>query len=173
MKHCTTCQLEYTDEMLRFCRIDGTSLAPTVFPETAATLVFSPSRRNLEKVSPLSSAESIAVLPFVNMSAESENEFFCDGLAEELTNALAKLGKLRVAARTSSFSFKRKDNTVRDIGRELNVSTILEGSVRKSEIDCGSRRNSSMLLTDITSGRSAMTDSWKTSSTFRIRFRWQ
>jgi len=75
---------------------------------------------------------SIAVLPFVNISAEAENEYFCDGLAEELLNALAKLEALRVAARTSAFSFKGKEADVREIGRRLNVSTVLEGSVRKA-----------------------------------------
>jgi TolB-like protein/Tfp pilus assembly protein PilF len=77
------------------------------------------------------SVPSIAVLPFVNMSADAENEYFCDGLAEELLNALAKIDALRVAARTSAFSFKGKETDVREIGRKLNVSTVLEGSVRK------------------------------------------
>ena len=77
-------------------------------------------------------APSIAVLPFVNMSADAENEYFCDGLAEELLNALAKIEHLGVAARTSSFFFKGKEADVREIGRKLNVSTVLEGSVRKS-----------------------------------------
>jgi len=75
---------------------------------------------------------SIAVLPFVNISAEAENEYFCDGLAEELLNALAKIEALRVAARTSAFSFKGKEADVREIGRKLNVCTVLEGSVRKA-----------------------------------------
>jgi eukaryotic-like serine/threonine-protein kinase len=74
---------------------------------------------------------SIAVLPFSNMSADPENEYFCEGLAEELINALAKLDRLRVVARTSAFSFKGKNADVREIGMKLNVSTVLEGSVRK------------------------------------------
>jgi serine/threonine protein kinase/Tfp pilus assembly protein PilF len=77
------------------------------------------------------SVPSIAVLPFVNMSADPEQEYFCDGLAEELINALTKLQNLRVIARTSAFSFKGKNVNVRDIGRELDVGAILEGSVRK------------------------------------------
>ncbi len=76
-------------------------------------------------------APSIAVLPFVNMSADAENEYFCDGLAEELLNALAKIEHLGVAARTSSFFFKGKEADIREIGRKLNVATVLEGSVRK------------------------------------------
>jgi eukaryotic-like serine/threonine-protein kinase len=74
----------------------------------------------------------IAVLPFTNMSADAENEYFCDGLAEELLNALSKIEDLRVAARTSAFSFKNKNIEVSEIGKTLNVKTILEGSVRKS-----------------------------------------
>jgi TolB-like protein/serine/threonine protein kinase/Tfp pilus assembly protein PilF len=75
---------------------------------------------------------SIAVLPFVNMSADPEQEYFCDGIAEELINALAQLEDLRVIARTSAFSFKGKSIDIREIGRKLDVETILEGSVRKS-----------------------------------------
>jgi TolB-like protein/Tfp pilus assembly protein PilF len=76
---------------------------------------------------------SIAVLPFVNMSADPDNDYFCDGLAEELLNALAKLEGLKVAARTSAFSFKGKNVDVREIGRLLSVSVVLEGSVRKAD----------------------------------------
>ena len=73
---------------------------------------------------------SIAVLPFVDMSPEKNQEYFSDGLAEELLNSLAKIQGLRVAARTSSFQFKGKTEDLRTIGEKLNVSTILEGSVR-------------------------------------------
>jgi serine/threonine protein kinase/Tfp pilus assembly protein PilF len=75
---------------------------------------------------------SIAVLPFANMSNDTENEYFCDGLAEELLNALAKIEDLKVAARTSAFSFKGKHTNVSEIGHALSVKTVLEGSVRKS-----------------------------------------
>ena len=74
---------------------------------------------------------SIAVLPFVNISSDKEQEYFSDGLAEELLNDLAKIPGLRVAARTSSFQFKGKTEDLRTVGEKLNVSTILEGSVRK------------------------------------------
>lgn len=77
-------------------------------------------------------SHSIAVLPFVNMSADPENDYFCDGLAEELINALTKVKAIKVAARTSAFSFKGKGPDIREIGRKLNVSTVLEGSVRKA-----------------------------------------
>ncbi len=78
--------------------------------------------------------KAIAVLPFLNMSADLENEYFCDGLAEELLNALTKIEGLKVVARTSAFSFKGKNASVSDIREALGVGTILEGSVRRSGI---------------------------------------
>ncbi|HET9333519.1 MAG TPA: tetratricopeptide repeat protein [Gemmatimonadota bacterium] len=75
---------------------------------------------------------SIAVLPFENMSADPDNEYFADGLAEEILNALANVRGLKVAARTSSFSFKDKDADIPTIAEALGVRTVLEGSVRKS-----------------------------------------
>ena len=75
---------------------------------------------------------SIAVLPLVNMSSDKEQEYFSDGISEELLNLLAKVPKLRVIARTSSFSFKGKEVAIPDIARALNVAAVLEGSVRKS-----------------------------------------
>ncbi len=77
-------------------------------------------------------AKSIAVLPFVNMSSDKEQEYFSDGLSEELLNQLAQVPQLRVIARTSSFSFKGKEVDVSTIARALNVANVLEGSVRKS-----------------------------------------
>jgi TolB-like protein/Flp pilus assembly protein TadD len=75
---------------------------------------------------------SIAVLPFVNMSGDKEQEYFSDGLTEELLNSLAEINQLQVAARTSSFSFKGKDIDIGTIARKLNVGAVLEGSVRRS-----------------------------------------
>jgi TolB-like protein/Tfp pilus assembly protein PilF len=75
---------------------------------------------------------SIAVLPFVNMSSDPEQEFFSDGISEELLNVLAQLPDLRVAARTSSFQFKGKNLDIAEIAKILNVAHVLEGSVRKS-----------------------------------------
>ena len=75
---------------------------------------------------------SIAVLPFVNMSQDADNEYFSDGVAEQILDSLARIEKLRVAARTSSFSFKGRNDDIREIGAKLGVATILEGSVRKS-----------------------------------------
>jgi len=77
-------------------------------------------------------AASIAVLPFVNMSSDKEQEYFSDGLSEELLNLLAQVPELRVIARTSSFSFKGREVDVATIARTLNVANVLEGSVRKS-----------------------------------------
>jgi TolB-like protein/Flp pilus assembly protein TadD len=73
---------------------------------------------------------SIAVLPFVNMSSDEEQEYFSDGLSEELLNLLARIPELKVAARTSSFSFKDKDLAIPEIASRLNVAHVLEGSVR-------------------------------------------
>ena len=81
---------------------------------------------------PLAAAASIAVLPLTDMSAQHDQEYFGDGLSEELLNLLARVPGLHVAGRTSSFAFKGKGDDLRAIGQKLNVATILEGSVRKS-----------------------------------------
>ncbi len=75
---------------------------------------------------------SIAVLPFVNMSGDKEQEYFSDGLTEEILNSLAHISELQVSARTSSFSFKGKDTDISTIAHKLNVASVLEGSVRRS-----------------------------------------
>lgn len=77
-------------------------------------------------------AASIAVLPFASLSSDRENEYFSDGLTEEIINALAKIQGLRVTARTSAFAFRGKDQDIREVARALNAETILEGSVRKA-----------------------------------------
>jgi serine/threonine protein kinase/tetratricopeptide (TPR) repeat protein len=77
------------------------------------------------------SRKSIAVLPFANLSADPENEFFTDGMAEEIINALMKIQTLHVASRTSTFAFKGKNEDIGEIGRKLKVGTVLEGSVRR------------------------------------------
>lgn len=81
---------------------------------------------------PVAANPSIAVLPLVNLSSDKEQEYFSDGLTEELLNLLAKVPGLRVASRTSAFAFKGKNVKMSEIGRELGVGTVLEGSVRKS-----------------------------------------
>jgi TolB-like protein/Tfp pilus assembly protein PilF len=82
-------------------------------------------------IKPGSVKNSIAVLPFVNMSPDPENEYFADGITEEILNALTRVNGLLVTSRTSSFAFKGKNEDVRNIGNQLGVSTVLEGSVRK------------------------------------------
>src|SRR2546430_8203027 len=78
------------------------------------------------------SQKSIAVLPFVNMSSDKEQEYFSDGLTEEMINLLGQVPELRVPARTSSFYFKGKNETIANIARQLRVAQVLEGSVRKA-----------------------------------------
>lgn len=99
---------------------------------------------------------SIAVLPFVNLSSDKEQEYFSDGLTEELLNLLARVPGLRVAARTSAFAFKGRNATIAEIGRELNVKTILEGSVRKS----GDRIRVDTELIDAAEGYHLWSDSY-------------
>jgi len=81
---------------------------------------------------PTEEKPSIAVLPFVDMSPQKDQEYFCDGIAEELINALTHIKDLRVVARTSAFAFRGERIDVREIGKKLNVSTVLEGSIRKA-----------------------------------------
>jgi adenylate cyclase len=76
--------------------------------------------------------KSIAVLPFVDMSPEKDQDYFCDGMAEEIINAIAQNENLKVIARTSAFAFKNKDEDIREIGKKLGVETLLEGSIRKA-----------------------------------------
>jgi serine/threonine protein kinase/Flp pilus assembly protein TadD len=97
----------------------------------ASTSLTTPSDTQTMPQPVVSSAKSIAVLPFTNMSADAENEYFTDGMAEEIINALSKIQSLRVASRTASFAFKGKSEDIAEIGRKLKVSTFLEGSVRK------------------------------------------
>ncbi|HET9952157.1 MAG TPA: protein kinase [Candidatus Eisenbacteria bacterium] len=109
-------------------------------------------RRVLERGEPEKPAAakvaSIAVLPFVNRSASADDEYFSEGLADELLNVLAKIKGLRVSARASSFHFKGKDLPLGEIGRALNVATVLDGSVRKS----GNRVRISVQLVKISDG---------------------
>ena len=91
---------------------------------------------------------SIAVLAFADMSAAKDQDWFCDGIAEEILNALTPLKGLRVAARTSAFSFKGKSDDLRTIGEKLNVTTVLEGSVRRA----GDRVRITVQLSDVANG---------------------
>lgn len=93
-------------------------------------LVVPPRTKIIGKTKP--PTDRMAVLPFVNMTADPENEFFSDGMTEEIVNALSQVEGLKVASRTSSFAFKGKNDDIREIGKQLNVDKILEGSVRKA-----------------------------------------
>jgi len=97
---------------------------------------------------PLAVHPSIAVMPFVDMSPGKDQEYFCDGMAEEIINALTQLEGLRVIARTSAFAFKDKNEDIREIGRKLDVATLLEGSVRKA----GNRLRITAQLVTVTDG---------------------
>jgi TolB-like protein len=101
-----------------------------------------------DEAATLAAGNAIAVLPFVNMSADPENDYFCDGLAEELINALSKIEDLRVAARTSTFTFKGRNAHIAEIGQVLGVNVILEGSVRRS----GDRLRVTAQLIDASNG---------------------
>jgi len=107
---------------LGYFALDKFWLTPRTGTEPAETIV-------VQEDAP----ETIAVLPFVDMSPASDNEYFSDGLTEELLNILAKIQDLQVAGRTSSFAFKGRNQDLREIGEKLGVKTILEGSVRKDE----------------------------------------
>jgi len=147
MKRCPQCNRVESEEALKFCRVDG---APLVAESESATISLPGSlpSEEINTTGRLTDTPSIAVLPFVNMSADPENEYFCDGLAEELLNALAKIDDLKVAARTSAFSFKGRNVEVGEIGRVLNVKTILEGSVRKA----GNRMRTTVQLINASDG---------------------
>ena len=113
-------------------------------PSTTADLSVEPA----EVSAPANNIQTIAVLPFVNMSSDPEQEYFSDGLAEELLNRLSKNDRLQVAARTSSFQFKGQNQDISEIGRRLNVAHVLEGSVRKA----GNRLRITAQLIQVESG---------------------
>ncbi len=140
MKRCGQCERDYFDDSLLYCLEDGSALFESSGRDEPETAILTPHQ-------PFD-ANSIAVLPFLNISADPENEYFCDGLAEELLNALSHIDGLKVAARTSTFSFKGKVANVAEIGRKLGVRTILEGSVQKA----GNRVRISVQLSNASDG---------------------
>ena len=113
-----------------------------------------PTGRRAKAVQADSEQKSIAVLPFINMSADPDNAFFADGITEEIINVLTRVHGLRVTARTSSFAFKGKEVDVRKVGSKLNVAHVLEGSVRKS----GDRVRITAQLVDTQSGYHIFSD---------------
>jgi TolB-like protein len=103
------------------------SIASLVILLVAAALFFWPTRQAKERFT------SIAVLPFADMSPNKDQEYFCDGMTEEILTKLSKLGELKVIARTSVMRYKNSDKSIKQIGEELGVATILEGSIRREE----------------------------------------
>ena len=138
MKRCPECRRDYIDDSLLYCLDDGspllegpasgnehlTAILYESPPSAAGTRLFSSGAQHVDNTN------AIAVLPFANVSQDHNAEYFSDGLTDELLNVLSKIPGLRVAGRTSAFSFKGKQTTVAKIGRQLNVSSVLEGSVR-------------------------------------------
>ena len=133
MKRCPQCGREYDNSMM-FCLDDGAELLYGPASDEPATAILSSAEAKTAVLNAGSAnaPNSIAVLPFTHMSWAEDDEYFCDGLAEELINALSKIDQLKVPARTSAFSFKGKDTHISEIAQKLGVRTILEGSVRKS-----------------------------------------
>ncbi|MCK4403561.1 MAG: protein kinase [candidate division Zixibacteria bacterium] len=114
------------------------------------------SETSKQKTSKIKPQPSIAVLPFTNLSADKEQEYFCDGMAEEIINALTHVESLRVVARTSAFAFKDRHEDIRGIGKKLNVETLLEGSVRKA----GNRLRISAQLINVADGYHLWSDAY-------------
>jgi TolB-like protein/cytochrome c-type biogenesis protein CcmH/NrfG len=126
---------------------------------------------NLRKASPASpaaaAAHTIAVLPFANLSADKSQDYFADGISEDLLNLLTKIPQLQVTARTSSFYFKGKDVSIADIAKKLHVSHILEGSVQKE----GSEVRITAQLVDVATNRQLWSQSYdrKLDDVFKIQ----
>jgi TolB-like protein/tetratricopeptide (TPR) repeat protein len=159
MKRCPQCKRVYRDETMLFCLDDGNPLLEEPTSDQSPTAFFQRSREPTPIVDgvtrPLPGvrastppAASIAVLPFAHLSKDPDDEYFCDGMAEELINALARVEELKVVARTSTFSFKGKNVPVSEIGSSLNVQHVVEGSVRKF----GERMRITVHLVNVTDG---------------------
>ncbi|MBI3696829.1 MAG: hypothetical protein HY238_18580 [Acidobacteria bacterium] len=110
---------------------------------------YSPVLRERDRAAPAPERRTIAVLPFANLSSDPENEYFSDGLTEELIQALTKVEGLRVVAWSSAFQFKGKARDIRQVGRQLSVDTVLEGSVRRAD----DRLRITAQLVDVSDGR--------------------
>jgi len=126
-------------------------------PQETHVSAETPATDIIEKPESNDATKSIAVLPFVNMSADVENEYFSDGISEELLNVLVKISTLHVASRTSAFAYKGKDLPISQIAKELKVDTILEGSVRKA----GNRVRITAQLIDAKSDRHLWSETYE------------
>ncbi len=159
MKRCPECRRDYHDDTLLFCLDDGTALlegpgsgdnAPTAINSDPVDLLASDPATKLlsgdgRQERPMS---SLAVLPFAHLSSDPDDEYFCDGIVEELTNALAKVDELKVVARTSAFAFKGRNVAISEIGSSLKVQNVVEGSVRKF----GDRMRITVQLVNVANG---------------------
>ncbi len=144
-----------TDDQVRITLPRGKYIPEISFPVSATvepTREFSTDNGTEREVS----QSSVAVLPFINMSGELEQEYFSDGMSEEILNALNAVEDLHVAARTSAFSFKNKNVTVREIGNTLNVNYVIEGSVRRA----GDRLRISAQLIGVEDGYKVWSESY-------------
>ena len=124
------------------------ALARTPMDRPATGAELEVALREVESAAHAAPAHSIAVLPFANLSADRDNDYFGDGIAEDIINALSRVDGLHVAARMSAFSFKGKNAELRTVGEQLNVATVLQGSVRKA----GNRLRISAQLMAVTDG---------------------
>lgn len=168
MKRCPVCKRSYVDDTQNFCLDDGTWLVDdSVRPDQTTAILpdFEPPTRlfgsdpdsmtvSMSGYQP----NSIAVLPFAHLSSDPDDEYFCDGLAEELTSALSRVEDLKVVARSSAFSFKGKNIDIATVGATLGVNNIVEGSVRKS----GDRMRISVSLTGTADGFNIWSDKYET-----------
>ena len=145
-----------TGRKLDFMIIGVLAVALAFFAVDKFVLDTSPASGATKEIAAAEVQPSIAVLPFVNMSSDPEQEYFSDGLSEEILNLLAKIPELKVIGRTSSFAFKGKNEDLRVIGKALGVSTVLEGSVRKS----GERVRITAQLIDVADGAHLWSDTY-------------
>jgi TolB-like protein/Tfp pilus assembly protein PilF len=177
MKRCPECRRDYFDDSLLYCLDDGVALleGPSAADHDAVTIPNRPPETAGLRAVPgavetdyptvvlhssqpptFGSVNSIAVLPFVNISKDSDTEYFSDGLAEELSNVLSKIRGFRVAARTSTFSFKNNPATIPEIGSKLNVASVVEGSIRM----VGERIRIAVQLVNVADGFQVWSDTY-------------
>jgi adenylate cyclase len=167
MKRCPECRREYDNTMM-FCLDDGAELlygpgsgsldgdSATALLNFASPAEHGTIRFEFPPEKPAPPLNSIAVLPLRNLTSGGDGDYFSDGIAEELINVLSKVEGLRVAARTSAFSFKNASATVIDIGRSLGVATVVEGSVRSA----GERVRISVSLVKVSDGFQLWTETY-------------
>jgi len=170
MKQCPTCQKRYADGTLNFCLDDGawlrdvgtseplTAILPTGLAEAGTLILDSISFDPTISMSGADNANSIAVMPFAHLSKDPDDEYFCDGLAEELINALSRIDGLKVVSRTSPSCLRGKPTEVAQTGALRNVCSVCEGSVRKS----GDRMRISVQLINTADGYTVWSDKYDT-----------